>query len=214
MKMLKTTLPYHILLGVLQHSNLPVAQQAKNSQPWKGQQLSIFKMTKTMNRKKKIHNMCNIICRFFFKSNFISHVYLFTLSRMDVLLFKHFWLDAWNSSNVNASQEVFKKNQAISFFLKEIFFIRIVSLYAKDYCNNCYLLQRRFLYKLFILCSNELIILRPSLTLHSRCKLHIPTGKKSYKSLLMNSMNLFKSMWQESPVNTFINDWEETVSDI
>lgn len=68
-----------------------------------------------------------------------------------------------------------KKNiKLLGFCLKKI--IRIFLLYANDDCTIS-----GFLYKISILCSTEMIILRPSLTViafSARWKIHIPTGKK------------------------------------
>lgn len=71
MKILKTTLSYHVLLAVQQHSNLTVIQQIKNSQPFKGHRILLIKMTKAKNRQKKTNNIyVTSFVVFFFKNIF------------------------------------------------------------------------------------------------------------------------------------------------
>lgn len=71
MKILKTTLSYQVLLAVLllQHSNLTVIQQIKNSQPLKGHRILLIKMTKAKNRQKKTHTIYVTSFVFFYFKN-------------------------------------------------------------------------------------------------------------------------------------------------
>lgn len=74
MKILKTTLSYHVLIAVLQHSNLTVIQQIKNSQPLKGHRILLIKMTKAKNRQKKTNNIyVTSFVVFFFQKHFLHH---------------------------------------------------------------------------------------------------------------------------------------------
>lgn len=76
MKILKTTLSYHVLLAVQQHSNLTVIQQIKNSQPLKGHRILLIKMTKAKNRQKTTNNICvTSFVVFFSKTFFTLHLH-------------------------------------------------------------------------------------------------------------------------------------------